>query len=110
MVNLIADQVTRLRQERGWTQEELSSRLQLAGWDISRSNLSKIENCTLYVPEFRLPYLAHVFHLPNLMPLFPVIDLQKPVHDAILRLIYNEKRGLVPDAAAPLCLKSKKFF
>jgi len=110
MVNLISDQVTRLREEHGWTQEELSGRLQLGGWDISRSNLSKIENCTLYVPEFRLFYLAHVFNLPDVMPLLPTIDPKKPVHEAILRLIYNEKRGLIPDNFPdPLCLKSKKF-
>ena|SRR5579862_9085306 len=115
MVNLVADQVSQLREERDWSQEELANRLQLAGWHISRSNLSKIENCTLYVPEFRLFYLAHVFSLPNVLPLFPAIDPKKPVHEAILRFIHNEKRGLVAqayeDSVDPvLLMKANKLF
>ena len=80
-LNLVGRQVGKLRYERGWTQEELTDRLQLAGWKISRSGLSKIENCTLYVPEFRLFYFAHVFDLSSPMPLFPNIDPRQPVHD-----------------------------
>ena len=115
MVNLVADQVSQFRNERGWTQDELADRLQLAGWNISRSGLSKIENCTLYVPEFRLFYLAHVFGLINPMPLFPAIDPRKPVHEALLRFIHNEKRGLIqpasPDNLDPALLdKARKHF
>lgn len=115
MVNLVADQVSQFRNEHGWTQEELADRLQLAGWDISRSGLSKIENCTLYVPEFRLFYFAHVFGLSNLAPLLPAIDPRKPVHEAVLRFIYNEKRGLmqptIPELLDPALLnKATKHF
>ena len=115
MVNLVADQVSQFRNERGWTQEELADRLQLAGWDISRSGLSKIENCTLYVPEFRLFYFAHVFGLSTPMPLFPAIDPRKPVHEVLLRFIHNEKRSLTqsadPDPLDPELLnKARKHF
>jgi transcriptional regulator with XRE-family HTH domain len=115
MVNLVADQVSEFRNERGWTQDELTDRLQVAGWDISRSGLSKIENCTLYVPEFRLFYFAHVFGLSNLMPLLPAIDPRKSVHEAVLRFIYNEKRGLTQppttDLLDPALLnKARKHF
>ena|SRR5579862_887697 len=116
MVNLVADAVSQLRKDRKWGQEELADRLQLAGWHISRSNLSKIENCTLYVPEFRLFYLAHVFGLANPIELLPPIDPRKPVHESIMRLIHNEKRGFVADGPEEdirdsiLLLKSKKLF
>jgi len=43
-LNVIGRQVGRLRYQRGWTQEMLAGRLQLAGWIISRSGISKIEN------------------------------------------------------------------
>ena len=114
MVNLVADQISRLRNERGWTQEDLADRLHLAGWEISRSNLSKIENCTLYVPEFRLFYLAHAFRLSSPMSLLPKIDPMKPVHETLLRFIYNEKRGLVQPAGdlidPGLLTRAKKHF
>lgn len=116
MVNLVADAVSQLRETRDWSQEELANRLQLAGWAISRSNLSKIENCTLYVPEFRLFYLAHVFDLASPVELLPAIDPRKPVHESIMRLIHNEKRGLVAESPdedirdSILLLKSKKLF
>ncbi len=115
-LNLVGRQVGKLRYERGWTQEELTDRLQLAGWKISRSGLSKIENCTLYVPEFRLFYFAHVFDLSSPMPLLPKIDPRQPVHETLLRFIYNEKRGLAAQPAshdsldAALLIKAKKHF
>ena len=115
-LNLVGRQVGKLRYERGWTQEELSDRLQLAGWKISRSGISKIENFTLYVPEFRLFYFAHVFGLSSPMPLLPKIDPIQPVHETLLRFIYNEKRGLAAQPASPdsldaaLLIKAKKHF
>jgi len=57
-LNVIGRQVGRLRYQRGWTQEMLAGRLQLAGWIISRSGISKIENGSVYIPDFRLPCLA----------------------------------------------------
>ncbi len=54
-LNVIGRQISRLRYQRGWTQEMLAARLQLAGWIISRSSVSKIENGKVYIPDFRLP-------------------------------------------------------
>ena len=115
-LNLVGRQVGKLRYARGWTQEELSDRLQLAGWKISRSGLSKIENCTLYVPEFRLFYFAHVFGLSSPMALLPEIDPRQPVHETLLRLIHNEKRGFAAQSAhldsldPDLLIKARKHF
>ena len=74
----------------------LADRLQLSGWPISRSGVSKIEGGPIYGPDFRLFYLAHVLavQLPNL---FPTIDLRAPLHDTVLRFISYEKRGLPPE-------------
>jgi len=60
-LNVIGRQVGRLRYQRGWTQEILAARLQLAGWTISRSGVSKIESGLVYVPDFRLPCFAQLF-------------------------------------------------
>jgi hypothetical protein len=35
----------------------LADKLQLAGWMISRSGVSKIEGGLIYVPDFRLLYI-----------------------------------------------------
>jgi transcriptional regulator with XRE-family HTH domain len=44
--------VSRLRYQRGWTQDEFADALQLAGWSIAcRSTVSKIENRSQPVPN-----------------------------------------------------------
>ena len=46
--NIVAPQVRRLRQERGWTQEQFAAKCQLAGWDVSRGTISQIEAAIRY--------------------------------------------------------------
>ena len=58
--NVIVRQVGRLRYQRGWTQEMLAARLQVAGWIVSRSGVSKIENGSVYIPDYRIPSLAQL--------------------------------------------------
>jgi transcriptional regulator with XRE-family HTH domain len=98
VVNLIGRQISRLRYERGWTQEELANKLSSIGWEIDRSRLSKIEGGTLYVPDFRLFYFAEALGV-EVPALFPKIDHGRPVHQTILKFIRNEHRGLVPETA-----------
>ena len=74
-LNVIGHQVGRLRYQRGWTQEMLVARLHLAGWIISRSGISKIENGLVYVPDFRLPCLAQLFGV-TIPDLFPKTEFQ----------------------------------
>jgi transcriptional regulator with XRE-family HTH domain len=97
-VNLIGRQISRLRYERGWTQEELANKLFSIGWEIDRSRLSKIEGGTLYVPDFRLFYFAEALGV-QVHDLFPRIDPGRPIHQTILKFIHNEHRGLVPEKA-----------
>ena len=79
-LNVIGRQVGRLRYLRGWTQEILAARLQLAGWAISRSGVSKIESGLVYVPDFRLPCLARLFGVA-IEDLYPTAQLQRPTRD-----------------------------
>ena len=69
-LNVIGRQVGRLRYQRGWTQEMLAARLQLAGWFISRSGVSKIEARLSYVDDKALVYLAEVLKV-QVQELFP---------------------------------------
>ena len=57
--NLIGEQVRKVRSSKGWTQETLTAKCNLAGWDLSRATLSKIEAGLRRVTD------AEVFLLAN---------------------------------------------
>ena len=105
MLNLAGRLVNKLRNERGWTQDELADRLQQAGWRVSRSGLSKIEGGLVYVHDYQVQIFAFVFRVPT-VTFVPTLDLSKPIDETLSRFIYNEKRRLAPkprklfDAAA----------
>jgi transcriptional regulator with XRE-family HTH domain len=61
--NIIGPQVRRLRNQRGWSQEQLAAKLQIAGWDISRSALAKIETRLQWMRDYQLAYLLNVFRV-----------------------------------------------
>ncbi|MCI0541739.1 MAG: helix-turn-helix domain-containing protein [Verrucomicrobiales bacterium] len=98
--NLIGRQVSRLRYQRGWTQDMLADKLQLTGWMISRSGVSKIEGGSMYVPDFRLFYFAHLFKV-EFTTLFPKVNLQSPIHEALLRFVHMERRIPRSEVTAP---------
>ncbi len=58
--NNIGPQVRRRRYALGWSQSILAAKLQIAGFDISRSGVSKIEARLSYVDDKALLYLAEV--------------------------------------------------
>lgn len=99
-LNLVGRRVARLRYERDMTQDELADVLERIGWSMTRSGVSKLEGGTIYVPDFRLFYLAQAFRI-QITDLLPNIDLLAPVHETILRFIRNEKRGFVPELITP---------
>ncbi len=68
--NLIGPQVRRHRMAAGLSQEALSTKLQLAGWDLSRGGLSKIEAGLRRVNDAELWILATTLACP-LADLFP---------------------------------------
>ena len=74
--NAIGPAVRKLRSQRGWTQDELAAKLQLKGWDCTRSWLAKIEARQVYVKDFELLYFAAVFG-KNLDDFFSTLSPQK---------------------------------
>ena len=72
--NLVGPQVRRLRMAACLSQEALAAKLQLAGWDISRGGLSKIEARLRRVNDAEFYLLAMVLgcELAGLFPSRPV--------------------------------------
>lgn len=68
--NLIGSQVRRFRTEAGLSQEALAAKLQMAGWDISRGGLSKIEASLRRVNDAELWILGKCLARP-IAALFP---------------------------------------
>lgn len=68
--NNIGPQVRRKRYALGWSQSTLAAKLQIAGLDISRSGVSKIEARLRFVDDKDLMFLADVLKVP-IQELFP---------------------------------------
>ena len=68
--NNIGPQVRRKRYALGWSQSIFAAKLQLAGLDISRSGVSKIEARLRFVDDKDLMFLAEVLKVP-VQELFP---------------------------------------
>ena len=68
--NNIGPQVRRRRYAIGWSQSMLATKLQIAGFDISRSGVSKIEARLRFVDDKDLMFLAEVLKIP-IQELFP---------------------------------------
>ena len=85
--NVIGPQVRRLRDKRGWSQELLAAKLQLAGLDISRSSLSKIESGEQAVFDFQVLYFRRVFKADS-DDLYRPFDPRMPdFHQRVARFI-----------------------
>ena len=84
--NVVGPQVRRLRYAREWSQSQLAVKLQLAGWDISRSGVAKIEAQLVWVGDFELFYLMKVLQV-TLADLLPKFDPGEAVHETVERLI-----------------------
>ena len=83
--NNIGPQVRRRRYALGWSQSMLAVKLQIAGFDISRSGVSKIEARLSYVDDKSLLYLAEVLRVP-VQDLFPSRPPGNRIHDFIEKL------------------------
>jgi transcriptional regulator with XRE-family HTH domain len=58
--NIVGPVVRKLRMAAGWSQEALAAKLQVAGWDLTRGGLSKIEARLRRVNDAELLVLAKV--------------------------------------------------
>ncbi len=58
--NIAGREIHRLRNIKGWTQEDLSAVLQVKGWDLSRGTLAKIESGVRCVTDIEIVVLSNV--------------------------------------------------
>jgi transcriptional regulator with XRE-family HTH domain len=83
--NHIGPQVRCRRYALGWSQSALAIKLQLAGFDISRSGVSKIEARLRFVDDKDLMFLAEVLKVP-IQELFPRRQSAGRLSDFMVRL------------------------
>ena len=89
--NIIGPQVRRLRNQRGWSQEQLAAKLQIAGWDVSRNGLAKIETRIQWMRDYQLAYLLNVFRV-DYADLYPAsLDPRGRYLDDRLRKLMNTR-------------------
>jgi len=73
--------MSRVRNEKGWSQETLTAKCQLAGWDISRGIIVSIEGGFRKVEDWQILILARVLnvHPGQMFPAsFEMEDLPMP--------------------------------
>ena len=58
--NVVGLEIRRLREEKGWSQADFARELQLAGWDVERTVLTKIELRRRCVTDYELLLLAKI--------------------------------------------------
>ena len=58
--NLISQRLIALRKEQGLSQRDLAQKLQLAGYDMDRNVITRIETNQRYVTDIELKVLAEV--------------------------------------------------
>lgn len=61
--NLIAVKLIELRREHKLSQRDLASKLQLAGYDMDKNIITRIENNQRYVADFELKALTEIFQV-----------------------------------------------
>ncbi len=69
-LNVSGPQIRRIRNSHSWSQPELAAKCQLAGWDVSRDIIARIECRTRWVGDFELAILADVLkvEIAELLP------------------------------------------
>ena len=83
--NNIGPQVRRKRYALGWSQSTFAAKLQVAGLDISRSGVSKIEARLRFVDDKDLMFLSEVLKTP-VQELFPARAADKRLSDFMAQL------------------------
>lgn len=83
--NNIGPQVRRRRYALGWSQSDLATKLQLSGFDTSRSGVSKIEARLSYVDDKTMLYLSEVLRVP-VQELFPARTPGNRIHEFMEKL------------------------
>jgi transcriptional regulator with XRE-family HTH domain len=68
--NVVGPKLIQIRSERGMSQAQFAAKCQLAGWDVSRDIIARIELQIRCVTDIELLRLAHVLRVPveSLLP------------------------------------------
>ena len=90
--NVVGAEIRRCRRQLRWSQSRLAKHLQVAGLDLSRSSLAKIECGMVWVGDLELLYFARVLGL-RVQDLFPKIAADEPLNGALTTIL-----GISPDA------------
>ena len=59
--NLVSKHLIELRRKSNYSQRDLASRLQLAGYDMDKNVITRIETNKRYVTDIEIRALAHIF-------------------------------------------------
>ena len=62
--NIIGEKVRSFRKDRGWTQKQLSEKLQLEGFEFSELTVLRIEKGLRFVPDYELKALSKALGVP----------------------------------------------
>ena len=74
----------RLRVEKGWSQETFAAKLQVGGWDCTRSWLAKIEARQVLVRDHQLLHLSAVLGV-KVEELFATLDPRRALRSTVTR-------------------------
>ena len=62
-MNIVGKNVRTIRQNRGWTQEQLIAKCNLIDWEISRGTLAKIESSVRRVTDIEVKLLSQALNI-----------------------------------------------
>ena len=62
--NALGLQIRKLREERNWSQSDFARELQLAGWDVERSVVTKIELRRRCITDYELLLMLRTLGVP----------------------------------------------
>ena len=68
--NIVGPQIMRIRSAKGWSQEQMATACQVAGWDVSRGVIARIEGGVRWVADFELIKTAAILQV-KLQELYP---------------------------------------
>lgn len=83
--NVVGPQVRKRRYCLGLNQADLAARLQIAGWEIDRAGVSKIESQLIWVSDFQMIYLSEAL-LISVTELLPKLEPGRRLCDNIAKL------------------------
>ena len=87
--NVVGPRVRKLRWEKKLKQKELAAQLELAGWQLDRAGVSKVESRFIKVSDCQLLCLMCVLDV-DAKELLPTLDSKKPIGDQIRKLMESK--------------------